>query len=200
MPTSPNTTVEKLEAHLRSAPGHALLEKWLEWRGAQLAPKRSQVRIEDLGKALPFVILAEFTSPDELKFLLVGSELIRIQGVEFTGMNFYEMAQPDERDLRQRRLHTLEQQPCGSYSIQPGTLLQGAYLSTELLALPILPDEPDGSMRCLCVSVPLGNGRHQTPVEDSQIIRTAEEFRYIDIGAGLPEEDARLFCQPPLSI
>lgn len=193
-------TTEKLEDHLQSAPGYALLKKWKTWRGSALAPRRSQVRIEDLGEALPFVVMVEFTSPEECLFLLVGSGLISLQGMEYTGMNYYDMATPDERGLRMRRLHKLEGQPCGSYSIQPGTSSEGAYLSTELTVLPVFPDEPGGTLRCLCVSAPLVTVSHQSPVQDSQVIRVAQEFRYIDIGAGLPDENAELFCHSPLSL
>ena len=193
-------TTEKLEDHLQSAPARALLKKWTDWRGTEIAPKRSQILIEELGEALPHVVMVEFTSPEKCRFLLAGSGLVNLQGLDFTGLNFYDMAAPDERDLRMRRLHEAENQPCGTYSIQPGTSSEGAYLSTELTAFPIFPDEPGGAMRCLCVSVPLVTVSHQSPVQDSQIIRIAEEFRYIDIGAGVPDETAELFCHPPLSL
>lgn len=195
-----NYTPEKLENHLHSGPAHALLRKWAEWRGAEIAPKRSQIRIEGLGEALPFVTMGEFVSPEELRFLLVGSELINIQGMELTGMNFYDMAQPDERELRMQRLRWFESQPCGSYSIQPRTLSQGTHLASELLALPVLPDEPDGTLRCLCVSAPLDDGAFRTSLADAQVIRTSDDFRYIDIGAGLPDEDPKLGCQAPLTL
>lgn len=200
MLASPNCTTERLERHLRSEPGHALLKIWKEWRGTKIAPTRSQIRVEGLGKALPFVAMAEFVSPEEFRFLLVGSELIRIQGIEYTGMNYYDMAQPDERKLRMRRLQKYEEQPCGSYSVQPGTSSQGAILSSELLALPVLPDEPGEALRCLCVSAPLDNGGPLFSLQDSQIIPLAEEFRFLDIGMGLPDEDPELHCQTPLSL
>lgn len=193
-------TTEKLEDHLQSAPARALLKKWSEWRGTKIAPKRSQIFIEELGEALPQVVMVEFTSPEECHFLLAGSGLVHLQGLEFTGQNFYDMALPEERELRMLRLQGLEQQPCGSYSVQPGTLSQGAAVYTELLALPILPDTAGEALRVLAVSTPLSDPLHQTPVQENQVIRVAEEFRYIDIGAGLPDEDARLLCQRPLSL
>lgn len=114
MPASQSrtATTDKLESHLRSTPATALLRKWTQWRGAEIAPKRSQVLIEELGEALPQVVMVEFTSPEECHFLLVGSGLVHLQGLELTGQNFYDMALPEERELRMRRLRALEQQPC----------------------------------------------------------------------------------------
>lgn len=200
MQGSKSDTVGNLESHLRSKPASALLKKWTEWRGAEIAPKRSQITIEDLGEALPHIIMVEFTSPEECHFLFAGSDLVLLQGLEITGLNFYDMALPEERELRMRRLQGLEQQPCGSYSIQPGTLSPGTAVNTELLALPILPDQPGAALRGIAVSTPLNATAHLTPIQESRVIRIAEEFRFIDIGAGLPDEDARLFCQAPLSL
>lgn len=200
MQGSKNRTSERLENHLQSNPASILLEKWIEWRGPELAPKRSQIIIEELGEALPQIVMVEFTSPEECRFLFAGSGLVHLQGLEITGLNFYDLALPEERGLRMRRLQGLAQKPCGSYSIQPGTLSAGGAVRTELLALPVFPDAAGNPLRGIAVSTPLNDPKHQMPVQESRVIRVAEEFRYIDIGAGIPDEDATLDCQTPLTL
>lgn len=55
-------------------------------------------------------------------------------------------------------------------------------------------------MRALSISVPLNEFKHLTPVVETQTMHIATEFRFIDIGCGVPAPDQSLHCLDPVTL
>lgn len=117
--------MKRAQEHIRSSLCLEALDTWLGWRGAGNAPKRSEMLTESFGKALPYINVLEFVSATECLFQFVGSTLVDVQGLDFTGRNFYDLTPKEGRELRMQRMHEVERRPCGTLSIIPGKLSRG---------------------------------------------------------------------------
>lgn len=183
---------ENLIDHINTDQGRVFLELWSDWRGSNLAPRRSDFHVEDLETVLPNVIEFEFVSDTQCIYRFVGSDLVEISGVEQTGTNFFESGHPEDRPLRIARCLELAKYPCGSLARIPSTLNTQTVMIREALMLPVLPDKPTGNIKLVIVSIPLENYRWQTPVLEGSILPIATDFHFIDIGAGVPENSEAL--------
>jgi len=81
----------------RRLPGHdldavksplirALHDYWAGKRQGQLLPRKSEIDPTDLKPMLPYMLLADFTTePFRVRYRLVGTEVVSIYGMDFTG-------------------------------------------------------------------------------------------------------------------
>jgi hypothetical protein len=198
--TVDDSAIEKLEGHLRSDQSRVFLDVWKAWRGSETAPRRSQAPIEDLGKVLPYTVVLEFVSELECLFQFTGSNIVELAGEDQTGTNFFEVLPPEHREVRIARNLLLEKHPCGSFFKIETTLKGGAPMLRESLGLPILPDSPDGHFRMIYVNTPLSDTSWQMPIREGIALPLASDYRYVDIGAGVPERTSDLNVKPALSL
>lgn len=195
-----NRSPEPLEDHFVSKQCKTFLEQWKVWRGANVAPRRDDVRMEDLGDALPKMVEMELVSPTLCHIHFYGSDLVEISGVDLTGKNLFESSPPKQRPLRIARFQEFEKFPCGSLARVKTTMSNDNIMIREMLSLPILPNRDAGNMRLLNVSVPLDDYKWQTPVQEEHVLPVATDFHFIDIGAGAPEESEVHQSDTPLTL
>lgn len=191
---------EPLEDHFISDQCKIFLARWKTWRGAEVAPRRDDVRMEDLGEALPKMVEVEVVSQSLCPVHFFGSDLVEIAGTDLTGKNFFEATSPQQRPLRVARCLEYGKFPCGSLARVETTLNSGAVMIREILGLPVMPNGETGNVRILNVSVPLDDYKWQTPVQEEHVLPVAIDFHFIDIGAGVPDDLESLQSDTPLTL
>lgn len=194
------SALEKLEDHILSEPNRILLDLWKVWRGPEVAPRRSDVRIEDLGAALSYAVELELESDTRNIFRFAGSDIVKLAGQDHTGTNFFDTLPPDQRAIRISRSLKLQEHPCGMLARVQTTLKSGAPMVREVLGLPVLPDRPDGNFCLLNVSYPLDDYEWQTPVREGAKLPLAADFHFVDVGAGVPAGLDEFMAETSLSI
>jgi hypothetical protein len=182
---------------IRTPECRAFAEAWQGWRGAELVPRRAQVRLEDIVKILPMVSVVEITSPEVATIRLFGTALYDAMGVDLTGLNFFDMITPEFRALRVARTCQSASQPCGSLYTRCMVYQSGRAVLTEGLALPVMPNDPSAGPQNFVVSMALDDPRMDGGAADPGQLPMPENFRFVDIGAGVPDLSLGLADQPP---
>jgi hypothetical protein len=161
---------------------------WQRWRGAgRLLPKRSAVEVGDIRQLLGRVILFELISDDEILVKVAGSQLREHTSFEATGRNLRDLTPGEQWPVRRWRMKAAAAQPCGAWMVNRDTRTRsGEAVAFETLTLPVEPDEP-GKPRLLMSNVAVLGGVYEQPAEHrSQIALLPDEFRFLDLGAGVP--------------
>jgi hypothetical protein len=160
---------------------------WLRWRRpGRLMPKRSTVELEDIKHLLGRVVLFEMVSPDDIRIKVAGSQLRAHVNFEATGRNFADITSPEHWPVRRWRFNEMATRPCGGTMINRDTQTRtGDAVTFETVTLPVDP-EGEGKPRLLIGNVAVIGGVYEPPAEDRpRVVRPAEEFRFLDIGAGI---------------
>jgi hypothetical protein len=161
---------------------------WQSWRGSQcLLPKRSAVELGDVKQLLGRVILFELTSDDEILVKVAGSQLRDHGNFEATGRNLRDLTPPEQWPVRRWRMAAAAGLPCGAWMVNiTSRTLSGAGVAFETVTLPVEPDEPT-KPRLLMSNVAVLGGAYDPPAKDRpQLAWLPEEFRFLDLGAGIP--------------
>ncbi|MBT4486784.1 MAG: PAS domain-containing protein, partial [Rhodospirillaceae bacterium] len=160
---------------------------WRSWRAEGVLPRRASMRIEDIKALLPGIAILELNSPDELVFRLAGTMMSETLGFELTGANYLDFAPPSDKANRAARAMRQGQQPCGAHFILPMPFSSGRVVMSEVLSLPILPNEDGRAMQLITMNSALEDTKAKLPTAHSKRFAMADEFRFVDIGAGTPE-------------
>jgi hypothetical protein len=85
------------------------------------------------------------------------------------------------------RMTTAAALPCGARMVNlDSRTLSGQAVTFETVTLPIEPDEAE-KPRLLMSNVAILSGTYEPPAKDRpQLARLPEEFRFLDLGAGVP--------------
>ena len=163
---------------------------WLGWRDpGRLLPKRSSIDIGDIKQLLGRVVLLELVSADEILIRVAGSQLRDHSDFEATGKNLRSLTPAEQWALRCWRIGTVATQPCGARMINIDTRTRsGEAVTFETVTLPIEPDEPE-KPRLVLSHVAILGGVYEPPAKDRpQLAWLPEQFRFLDIGAGIPAQ------------
>ncbi|MDP6345024.1 MAG: PAS domain-containing protein [Alphaproteobacteria bacterium] len=179
----------QLPSQLRTDACQALAGAWQNWRGDDLVPQRTQVRIEDIKSWLPNIVVLELRSRREVIFRLAGTRIVESLGVELTGRNYLEFSHPEERATRAERMHQLGQWPCGAHIQMSVTFVSGRSVPSEALTLPVRPAGRGQPIQLFAMIMALEDTTSQWPAADSRHFPTADEGCFVDIGAGAPKLD-----------
>jgi len=175
------------EAQL-SADSRQFLAAWKTWRGDRLLPQRRDMDLVSIARLMPKLALLEAFGPQRMVFRLAGSDIETLVGMRLMGRDHIALAAPDQRAQRSRFLWAAATQPCAAVSFhQYPQLAEGRGHQSEILTLPILPDEAGAPIQLLSLAshLPvLENGTTtRLPLE-----RIGATQLFIDIGAGIPAE------------
>ena len=168
------------------AEGQQLLAAWHGWRGAGLLPRKSEMRIADVRGILSRISLLEIHSLDMAIFRVAGSYLRERLGFELTGHNYLDLTPAGQRHIRGERTWLVAETPCGSYFRQRVTYPSGLTVLSVVLSVPLDRDEPGGNRYTLAVVRELGRTYGEPPSHGPKPLPMPDEFRFLDIGAGLP--------------
>ena len=159
---------------------------WHRWRGEAIAPKRSQIKLNDMHELMRGTMLLDAIAPETLMFRYTGSIYQDMYKFDFTGLNYLDITEKSVRPLRSKRLWAIVDQPCAAVWTAPGA--DGVDFIGA--SVPILPDDPDHPAKIMQVLVPLRD-MHHISTESWQVPRDkvifSDHFRYVDIGAGKPD-------------
>jgi hypothetical protein len=81
---------------------------------------------------------------------------------------------------------TIMNRPCAAFYRHPVTFPNGVQEICYGIALPVAPDRPDGTPLAIAVEIPR-SGLHWLSPAAPAMVAMAEEFAFMDIGAGQPE-------------
>jgi len=161
---------------------------WLRWRRpGRLMPKRSAIELQDIKELLGRVILFELIGEDDVRIKVAGSQLRDHVNFEATGRNFAAITPPAQWPVRRWRLREMATRPCGGVMINRETETRsGDAVNFETVTLPLEPDGA-GKPRLLISNVAvLGAVYGQPTSERPQVVYMPDEFRFLDLGAGIP--------------
>ncbi|MEQ9643746.1 MAG: PAS domain-containing protein [Alphaproteobacteria bacterium] len=170
-------------------PGLMLLRAWDRWRSAALLPSRADMRLEHISALLANVSLLEVRGPDEAVVRLAGTRICEIFGQELKGTNYLDLVPPEVRLLRAQRLQYMIHQPCGAILHGTYSARSGMAFRVEQVALPIRPVASNAAPQLISVAALLPGQPRPTNVPESELGRLPETFRFLDVGAGLPNAD-----------
>ena len=191
-------SLDAIDDALRHVPrdpaNRRFIEAWLGWRGERrLIPPRAEIEIADIKTLLGRVILFELLGPDDIRLKVAGSQLRDHAAFEASGRNLAELTLPEQWPLRRYRLTTMAHRPCGGVTLmhgRPGSHNEGTMFET--VALPLAPDHPAKPPLLISnVAVIAGSGSPVSELKPPQpILLLPEDFRFLDLGAGVPEREA----------
>jgi len=173
---------------------------WQDWRGAELVPRRAQVQIDQIKKLLPMLVVLEIVSPELAWFRLAGTAITEVMGADLTGKNYFDMVAPETRDLGVARTCQAAAQPCGSHFIHPIVHQSGRTVPTEVLSLPVLPNDPAAPPQFFTISVQLEDSRLEGSASEQNQFPVIEGYQFVDIGAGVPDPGLNLADRPPATL
>lgn len=178
---------------LRTDAARSLFAAWKTWRGDALLPSRADMRLSDIVALLPMISVLEIRSPQEIVFRLAGTAITAAVGFELKGMNYLEMTKPEIRPHRSARLLSLARQPCGGLAHNVRAVDDGGSAGIEIMVLPIRPAENDGALQLLSISALTDPGVMLGGDIKAQLDKVADQFSYLDVGAGVPDGYAQKF-------
>lgn len=152
-------------------------------------PQRAGIDIADIKALLGRVILFELTGPDDIRVKVAGSQLRDHIDFEATGRSFAELTPPEQWPLRRYRMMAMALRPCGGVMITHDRQTRGDGMTLETVTLPLAPDAP-AKPPLLISNVTVIGGVLEPPIEKRpQIVPLVDEFRFVDLGAGVPERE-----------
>jgi hypothetical protein len=167
----------------------ALFDHWDRLRGDRLLPARAEIDPGAIKPLLPFIFILESRAPNEARIRLAGTGLRDLFGFETTGRNLVKLAPPEQRRERSYRMWTVMRQPCAAHYTHHVAFPTGVREICQGIALPMAPNKSGGSPLAIAVEIPQSGRRWLNP-SGPALITIAEEFAFIDIGAGHPESVA----------
>lgn len=164
-------------------------EIWKGWRGTELVPRRSSVRIEEIPDLLPFISVLEVLSRDVVRFRLVGTGFFEATGYDLTGNNFIDLTTPERQEQRKSRVEEMITRPCGSYVVYSMVYTTGRVVPTEVLSLPVFQEGKDSLPQIFAVSAPMENLGKNRFDPNRNNLPSSKDFQFVDIGAGISDAD-----------
>lgn len=171
---------------LKEEPFASLWAYWCEARGGGLLPDSSDIDFTRLASVLPDVSVLEVFSPEEVRYRLVGSDIVARFGGELTGVNLLDLFSENSRRLLSQSLVEMVTRPCAGFCQTSIAYRSGRMVKVEILCTPL--KTADASLgrtfmvqRIESLQKPVAN--------DSVAIMGAEAFsmQFIDIGEGVGE-------------
>ena len=177
-------SLEQCEALLREAPNRlAFLRAWLGWRRREELPALAKVRPEDIGAALPCMLVFEPVAREHVSIRLAGTQFTDLLGREITGENFIDLAPPTQREMRMAHFESYQSHPCGARRSADMVRASGFPISVAGIVLPVAV--PDNRVR-MYAAFDFSHAAEDLVTNPLSEIPAASEIDFIDIGFGAP--------------
>jgi hypothetical protein len=170
---------------LESETCRLLLAHWLDVRGTEPVPCRTAIDPGILKAALPHMFMLNMIDAETAIYRLVGTAHRARWGIELTGHVWGEFLEMSQRLDRTRRLWRAVQQPCGFVARYEVIFASGACDPVETLLLPLRPRHPADPPIMIGVGISIRQTAWVNP-PGSVASRTAERFRFLDLGCSVP--------------
>ncbi len=162
------------------------LRAWLTWRGDSMVPHRNQIKLTDISSQLTTTVLLDMRSEREMVFRYAGSRVEELYKLDLLHKNYLDLTDISVRGIRSKRLwHVVT---------QPAVAVWAATTADDVdcmgASVPLISDTPDVPHMLLQILVPMKDFREMNRPLRSVARRTigfADKFKFLDIGAGLPD-------------
>ncbi|NVJ98660.1 MAG: PAS domain-containing protein [Alphaproteobacteria bacterium] len=165
------------------------LQSWHRWRGDGLLPKRAAIKLSDMPELMRGAMMLDAFAPERMIFRFAGSLYHDMYGFEFEGLNYLDITEPEVRAIRAKRLWGVVSQPAIAVWTAPGA--EGVNFVGA--SVPLLPDDPTHPRKIMQVLVALkdmaGVSKEAWNTRRDNVV-FSPHFRYLDIGAGKPDNGA----------
>ena len=165
-----------------------LLEAWSALPRRDFVPDRKSFDPMSIARILPVIDLLERAGEDGWRFRLSGTELELRWGRTLTGADYFSIVSAGAAPVIRRELAAVVGQPCASWSIRCVEYDSGRRVGMEALRLPLRARDGSVSLILSCSGEPPGR-RPRELDRPVRILRVTRQ-RFIDIGGGLPAENA----------
>lgn len=129
-----------------------LFEYWSERRGQRRMPARADIDPADIPKLLPHLLLADVDEqPADVRFRLVGTELVERFGGEFTGRRLSDLDYGSEADAVAESYAQVIRTGEPQFKISHFWTRDYRYLRIQHLLLPLSEDGKSVNMILACV-------------------------------------------------
>ncbi|HVJ53796.1 MAG TPA: PAS domain-containing protein [Aliidongia sp.] len=186
--------IDGIEAALLAAGSEpkskTFVRAWLGWRGERSLPLRSKLDLVDVKPLLRLVMLTEVRGPDEIMVRVCGTQLSEYLGFELTGRDLLALTPPADRPIRRYRFREMAGRPCGAVFQHHHVMPSGRLYPSEVIMLPIDPDDPAKPRLLMHNFAPLRGQFTSKAVPDGQAVPLSHDFRFLDIGFGIPDSTA----------
>lgn len=173
---------------------------WNRWRGTAVAPRRADVRLEEIARWLPLLSVLEIRSREEQVFRLVGTQINEARGRELTGTTLKELSRPEDWPARSLVNAEMAAKPCGITFRALFRYSVGADAESEYLCLPVFANDPAAPVQLFTIRQPLRDVTLQLPQLDAETNPVGDGNRFVDLGAGVPDSALLPEPIPPVSL
>lgn len=163
-----------------------LLAAWDRWRGDALLPNRDDIRLMDVPELMRGAMLLDAVSKDEFIFRYAGSLYEDMYGFDFMGKNYMDLTEGALKPIRSQRLWGIVSQPAAAVWTTPSV----ESIDFTGVSMPILPDDPSQPrkiMQIVMLTREISEVSHKVRAQRRENIYFSDHFKYLDIGAGLPD-------------
>jgi hypothetical protein len=181
--TTPDATIQ------RSEESRQFEDFWRSLRGGALVPHRADFHPARARHLLRDLVLLEAPADPHprARIRVSGEGFNEAAGQNMAGRDHLELLAPQYRAGAVATSALMVNTPCGLWQVSPIHLARGYAIHLEMTAFPLATD--DGGPPCLLGHVRTVEGFMQAtlPTPNGLTIDTAVTFRFVDIGAGVPE-------------
>ena len=167
-------------------PFASLWAYWHEARGDRLLPDSRDIDFTRLASVLPNVSVLEVFSPEEIRYRLVGSDIVARFGGELTGVNLLDVFSENSRGLLSQSLVETVTRPCAGFCQTSIAYQSGRSVTVQILSAPLKTDDKTLG-RTLMIQRVLEPGEAITNDIVSIVGAEAFSIQYLDIGNGKSE-------------
>lgn len=167
--------------------GRAWLEHWWGLPHEGLLPLRSSFDPAAVPKLLPYLEMHDLREPGRSLLRLVGTHVAARYGKDPTGLDYLDFVAPERREEAYLGVLVPASHPCGMRVVMTTYFESGLHTLIEAVGLPMTFDAAGGRIFMFSDMV-IGELPH-TWTEPGRLTRyELHERQFIDIGAGVPDE------------
>ncbi|MFC3050516.1 PAS domain-containing protein [Kordiimonas pumila] len=165
---------------------------WQQWQhlhteAAQAIPKKKSLSMKGLKGALPDIVLAERTGPDQIMVRISGTRIDELMGHVISGQNLLNIIKDGQKERINAVYHNISDHACGFHISENFKTSTGGYIEMDILVLPLA--DPEGDCCYYLIGYHFSDHQYFNPFSKAGFNfkdRTVNHIGYIDLGNGVP--------------
>ena len=122
---------------MREPISRSLYSYWNTIRAGRLAPKRFEIEPSQIAAMLPDTFILERVDAGTCRFRLAGTRICEAFGIEFRGLNIFELVGEEDRVTLQRQISVIARQGAVGVFKLSAQSASGQEVRLEMLLLPL---------------------------------------------------------------
>ncbi len=115
---------------------------WREKAGGRIVPDRADLDPAEIPHLLPYLLISEIVHPFRIRYRLLGTEVVQITGMDFTGSYLDELIPPGEEEAWMANYHLCFSSAHPVYGLSTVKTLHGDSFSYEFGIWPLTKNGP----------------------------------------------------------